>query len=183
MHRRVPRLLAVLLALGLGACSEWMGPLEPQSPPSQPAHTARYVPPSTVTPAYSEDEVRQPSVHKRATNRPAHPAPPPPAAVANLPPGNSNEDPSANKKPSLTLDGEDDSRASTEMLLYKVDKRLAVIDRTKLTASDAATFDEATGFASSAHRALADHDYVVATGLAEKASTLTGRLKVSRQTH
>jgi len=69
------------------------------------------------------------------------------------------------------------------MLLYKVDKRLAVIDRTKLTASDAATFDEATGFASSAHRALADHDYVVASGLAEKASTLTGRLKVSRQTH
>jgi hypothetical protein len=68
------------------------------------------------------------------------------------------------------------------MLLSKVDKRLAVIDRTKLTASDAATFDEANGFASSAHRALGDHDYVVASGLAEKASTLTGRLKVSKTT-
>jgi hypothetical protein len=83
----------------------------------------------------------------------------------------------------LTLDGEDDSRASTEALLYKVDKRLAVIDRTKLTPSDATTFDQANGFASSAHRALADHDYVVASGLAEKASTLTGRLKVSRPRH
>jgi hypothetical protein len=82
----------------------------------------------------------------------------------------------------LTLDGEGDSRASAEMLLSKVDKRLAVIDRTKLTASDAAAFNEANGFASSAHRALADHDYVVASGLAEKASTLTGRLKVSKTT-
>jgi hypothetical protein len=83
----------------------------------------------------------------------------------------------------LTLDGEDDSSASTEALLYKVDKRLAVIDRTKLTPSDATTFDQANGFASSAHRALADHDYVVASGLAEKASTLSGRLKVSRPVH
>ena len=83
----------------------------------------------------------------------------------------------------MTLDGEDDSRASAERLLYKVDKRLALIDRTKLTPSDATAFDEANGFASSAHRALADHDYVVASGLAEKASTLSGRLKVSRPVH
>jgi hypothetical protein len=181
MHRRVPRLLAALMALGLGACSEWLGPVEPQSPALQPAPAAKYVPPRVGTSASSEDQVWQPPVHKRVTNRPAHPAPPP-AAVTNLPPGNSNEDSSANSKPSLTLDGEDDSRASAEMLLSKVDKRLAVIDRTKLTASDAAAFDEANGFASSAHRALADHDYVVASGLAEKASTLTGRLKVSKTT-
>jgi hypothetical protein len=179
MHRRVPRLLAALMALGLGACSEWLGPLEPQSPASQPAHAVKYVPPPTS--ASSEDQVARPLVHKRATNRPAHPAPPP-AAVANLPPENSNQDSSANRKTSLTLDGEDDSRASAEVLLYKVDQRLAVIDRTKLTASDAATFDAANGFASSAHRALTDHDYVVASGLAEKASTLTGRLKVAKTT-
>ena len=179
MHRRVPRLLAVLMALGLGACSEWLGPLEPQNPPAQPAHAAKYVPPPARTSASVEDQVPHPSVHKRATNRPAHPMPLP-AAVASLPLGNSNGDSSAKSKPSLTLDGEDDSRASTEVLLYKVDKRLALIDRTRLTPSDATTFDEANGFASSAHRALADHDYVVASGLAEKASTLTGRLKVSR---
>jgi len=81
----------------------------------------------------------------------------------------------------LTLDGEDDSKASTELVLHKVDQRLAIIDRTKLTPSDAATFDQANGFASSAHRALADHDYVVASGLAEKASTLTGLLNMSSQ--
>ena len=179
MHRRIPRcLLAALMALGLGACSDLLGPLEPQSPAPQPAHAAKYVPPPARSASY-EDEVPQPSVHRRTTNRPVHPAPPP-AAVANLPSGNSNEESGTNSKPSLTLDGEDDSRASAEVLLYKVDKRLAVIDRTKLTPSDATTFDEANGFASSAHRALADHDYVVASGLAEKASTLTGRLKVSR---
>jgi type IV secretory pathway VirB10-like protein len=182
VHRQVPRLLAALVVVGLGGCSELLEPFQPESPPPQPAHAAKYVPPSVVTPAYSEDEVPPPPVHKRATSRTAHPAspaPPPPAAVASLPSGNSNED--ANSKPSLTLDGEDDSRASAETLLYKVDKRLAVIDRTKLTAADAATFDEANGFASSAHRALADHDYVVASGLAEKASTLTGRLNVSKR--
>jgi hypothetical protein len=185
VHRQVPCLLAaaasMVIGLGLGGCSTLLEPFQPQSPPSQPAQVTKYVPPSLVTPAYSDDEVPPPSVHKRATNRPAHPAPPPPAAVANVPSGNSNEDVSANSKPSLTLDGEDDSRASAEMLLHKVDMRLAVIDRAKLTPSDAATFDEANGFASSAHRALADHDYVVASGLAEKASTLTGRLNVSRR--
>ena len=182
MHRRAPRVLAALMALGLGACSDLLGPFGPQTPAPQPIHTAKYVPPSTVTSPYSQDEIPQASVHRRATNRPAHPAPPP-AAVANLPPDNAKEDPGLNSKPSLTLDGEDDSRASAEMLLYKVDKRLALIDRTKLTPSDAATFDEAHGFASSARRALADHDYVVASGLAEKASTLTGRLKASSQKH
>jgi hypothetical protein len=183
MRRLVPHLLAAAMALGLGACTDLLGPLEPQSPAPQPTHAAKYLPPSTVTPAYPEDEVRQASVHRRATSRPSHPAPPP-AAVANLPQENSKEDSSVNNsKPSLTLDGEDDSRASAEELLYKVDKRLRVIDRTRLTPSDAATFDEANGFASSAHRALADHDYVVASGLAEKASTLTGRLKASSQKH
>ena len=184
MPRWVPRLLVALMAVGVGACADLLGPLEPQSPAPEPTQAAsRYVPPSRVTSAYPQDGVPQPSVHKRATNRPAHPAPTQqPATVASLPPGNSNEDANAVSKPSLTLDGEDDSRASAEMLLYKVDKRLAVIDRTKLTASDAATFDAANGFASSAHRALADHDYVVASGLAEKASTLNGRLKASRPT-
>ncbi|MBV8136218.1 MAG: hypothetical protein JO121_11400 [Deltaproteobacteria bacterium] len=182
MHRRIPCLLAALMALGLGACSELMGPFEPQSPAPPPTPAAKYVPPP-ATSASSQDETPQPLVHRRTTNRrPAHPAPPT-AAVANLPSGNSNEEPGANSKPSLTLDGEDDSRASAERLLYKVDKRLALIDRTKLTPSDATAFDEANGFASSAHRALADHDYVVASGLAEKASTLSGRLKVSRPVH
>ena len=185
MHRRISCLLAALMALGLGACSDLLGPLEPQNPAPQLAHAAKYVPPpprATSTSASYEDEVPQPSVHRRTTNRPVHPAPPP-AAVANLPSGNSNEESGANGKPSLTLDGEDDSRASAEVLLYKVDKRLALIDRTRLTPSDATTFDEANGFVSSAHRALADHDYVVATGLAEKASTLTGLLNVSRPAH
>lgn len=183
MHRRVPYLLAAVTALGLGACGELLGPLEPPSPAPQPTQATRYVPPPPAISTYREDEVTRPAVHKRATNRPAHPAPPA-AAVVSLPPVNSNQDAGTNtSKPSLTLDGEDDSRASTEALLNKVDKRLAIIDRTRLTASDATTFDEANGFASSAHRALADHDYVVASGLAEKASTLTGRLKASRPKH
>lgn len=183
MHRRIPRcLLAALMALGLGACSDLLGPLEPQNPAPQPAHAAKHVPPPPATSASYEDAVPQTSVHRRTTNHAVHPAPPP-AAVANVPSGNSNEESGANSKPSLTLDGEGDSRASTEALLYKVDQRLAVIDRTKLTPSDATTFDQANGFASSAHRALADHDYMVASGLAEKASTLTGRLKVSRPVH
>jgi hypothetical protein len=171
------------MALALGACGGLLGPLEPQTPAPQPTQATRYVPPPPAISTYREDEVTQPKIHKRATNRPTHPAPAP-TAVTSLPPGNSNQDAGTNNsKPSLTLDGEDDSRASAEALLNKVDKRLALIDRTRLTASDATTFDEANGFASSAHQALADHDYVVASGLAEKASTLTGRLNASRPKH
>lgn len=183
MPRGVARLLVAIMIVGLGACSPLLGPFEPSSPVPPPAPPANYVPPSVVTYSAPKDTVSQPSIRRRTANRPVHTAPPP-ASVASVPPENSKAKAGgADSRPSLTLDGEDDSKASTELVLYQVDQRLAVIDRTRLTPSDAATFDQANGFASSAHRALADHDYVVASGLAEKASTLTALLNVPRLAH
>ena len=181
MCRWVARLLVGLMIFGLAACWPFLGPLEPSSPvPPAAAPQATYVPPSVGPSSSPKDAVSQPPVRRRTANRPVHTAPP--ASVASVPPENSKANAAgADSRPSLTLDGEDDSKASTELVLHKVDQRLAIIDRTKLTPSDAATFDQANGFASSAHRALADHDYVVASGLAEKASTLTGLLNMSSQ--
>jgi hypothetical protein len=182
MHSLIVRLLVVLGIVALGACSPLLGPLEPSSPPPQPAPAAAYVPPPVVSSLSSQDEVRERAHHKRAVKHTSHTSAPC-TSVANLAPENSGDDPNPDSRPSLTLVGEDDSRASAEQLLNRVDQRLALIDRTRLKGSDAATFDQAHGFASSAHQALADHDYVVASGLAEKASALTGRLSVSKPTH
>ncbi len=80
---------------------------------------------------------------------------------------------------SVTLAGDDDSRANAERLLDEVDHRLAAINRAKLSPASAATYDEANQFQSSAHQALAARDYLVASGLAEKASVLATRVENS----
>jgi hypothetical protein len=181
MHRFIVCLLVVLEIVALEACSPVLGPIEPSSPSPRPAAAATYVPSPVVSSSSSQYEVGE-AHRKHAVKRTSHPAAPP-ASVANLAPANSGDSPNPDSRPSLTLAGEDHSRASAELLLSKVDQRLGVIDRGRLTHSDAATFDEAKGFASSAHQALAEHDYVVATGLVEKASTLTGLLNASKPNH
>lgn len=79
-------------------------------------------------------------------------------------------------KPTVTLSGGNASRQHAEKLLNEVDSRLTKIDRAKLAGPDLAVYNQANGFVVSARRALEDQDYVVASSLAQKASTLTGRL-------
>jgi hypothetical protein len=78
--------------------------------------------------------------------------------------------------PSLTLAGESTSRSEAQELVDKADRSLSKIDKRKLTGNDVSTYDQASDFVASAQRALGDNDYFAASGLAQKASTLTARL-------
>jgi hypothetical protein len=76
----------------------------------------------------------------------------------------------------LTLGGNDASRSQTEALLGAADSKLAAINRSKLTGPDAATYDQASGFIAAARQALAERDYVAASGFAQKASLLADKV-------
>ncbi len=164
-------LVALLAAGGLSGCWPLFTPIEPAQ--TTPPHATQINPPSAALHTQAESEPSERTKRKRISR--SRPPAQPSEADAKTP----SQDSTDRSKPSLTLAGEDDSKQSAELLLKKVDRQLTSIDRNKLSASDAATYEQANDFASSAHQALAAHDYVVASGLAEKASLLSGRLNAT----
>lgn len=81
---------------------------------------------------------------------------------------------------SVTLGNGDASRKQAEQLLGLIDLKLARIDPTKLDAQDASTYRQASGFAAAARKAIAEQDYVAATGFAQKASLLADKVSENR---
>ncbi len=84
--------------------------------------------------------------------------------------------------PTITLDNDEAARRRAESLLDSAHAKLGKVDRSKLSGDDAATYAQATGFADAATHALGEHDYVAATGLAEKASLLADKVEAATAT-
>lgn len=173
MPRSGVRFLASVAAISLAGCWPLFTPIQPQRRPSSPPASQSYASPASTSSA-AQDETRDRSLRKRTASR-SHQQP---ASAASPSPATASPNAGATK-PMVTLAGEDHSETNAERLLDQVDHRLDAIDRNKLNAADVSTYDQANGFASSARQALADHDYVVASGLAEKASALVGRLNTT----
>lgn len=169
------RLLAASAAIGALGCWPLFTPTE-QRRPAAPPVTGYSAP--AATPAAAQDDTREKPVRRHTASRSSRPP-----AAASSPASQPQTAADAPAKPSITLAGEDHSESNAEQLLSKVDHRLDAIDRTKLNGTDLSTYDQANGFASSARQALADHDYVVASALAEKASALVGRLNTASIGH
>jgi hypothetical protein len=72
----------------------------------------------------------------------------------------------------VTLGDSDGYRSSAQALLDQADANLAQINRSKLTGDTSAQFEQASGLADAAHKAMEQGDYLAASGLARKASTL-----------
>ncbi len=160
--------MAALALIGLAGC--W-----PLFTPIEPAHrTSFHSATQPVSGPRSSDNDRAVKTARRHVTR----------MTPNKVPEDRTQstDTSTPAKPSVTLAGEDESRVNAEHLLYEVDHRLTAIDRAKLSAASVATYEEASQFQASAHQALAARDYLVASGLAEKASVLTARLETSSST-
>ena len=78
----------------------------------------------------------------------------------------------------VTIGGDENDRTEAERLLNDTDARLARVDRAQLSGEDASNYRQAAEFARSAHRALAQRDYLAASSLAKKASVLTNTIAV-----
>jgi hypothetical protein len=108
-----------------------------------------------------------------------------PSGAANQPPVEPNapveaETPTPAATPAesstVTMEGKDAGRAQAQTLLDGANSRLALIDRSKLTGDTSAAFQQASGLAHAARKAMDQGDYLAASGLARKASTLADQV-------
>jgi hypothetical protein len=72
-----------------------------------------------------------------------------------------------------------DSSGNAEKAIEVTSHRLARFDRNRLNGPTLATYDEASGFLNQSKQALAEKDYVAASGFAEKAAVLADRLQAT----
>jgi hypothetical protein len=82
--------------------------------------------------------------------------------------------------PQVTLAGQAVDVGSTERLLDKTAQRLGRLDRAKLSKHDAAAYDQVGDLLSAGREALRRHSLLVASGFAQKATTLMERLPAPR---
>src|SRR5216684_3298986 len=78
----------------------------------------------------------------------------------------------------VTIGSGENDRTEAERLLNDTDARLARVDRVHLSGEDASNYRQAAEFSRSAHSALAQRDYLAASGLAKKAYVLTNSISV-----
>jgi hypothetical protein len=173
--RHVGRVAAVgALGLALAGClgpgGSWQIPsfMRPPPPPVTASH--RYEPPARGEPHNNPPAA---AIETPAKNvRPLHPPEPEePAAVAT--PAAPPVEPVS--KPTVTLsDGPSKERA--QQLLDETGAKLAKVNRSRLGADSATTYDQAYNFLQAGRRAATDDDYVAASGYAQKAAVLAAKL-------
>ena len=78
----------------------------------------------------------------------------------------------------VTISSDENDRTEAVRLLKDTDARLARVDRVHLSGEDASNYRQAAEFSRSAHSALAQRDYLAASGLAKKAYVLTNSIAV-----
>jgi hypothetical protein len=76
----------------------------------------------------------------------------------------------------VTLEDNDADRERARTLVNDANARLAQIDRSKLTGEASAAFRQASDLAGAAGKAMEQHDYLAASGLARKASMLSDQV-------
>lgn len=158
-------LCALILSGCTGPLANW--PFPPLMRPPQPAYSPPlYVPSQSPPPAGESHTSERSRERQRADSRTRPTQRTPPAA----PPAE------ATPQPTVTLAGDGADRDRALRLLDDAGARLSKIDRNKLRADSAATYDQANDFLNAGRKAALDQDYVAATGDAEKASVLADKL-------
>lgn len=161
--------LAAGLMLALWSCETLSNYFEPTSQPTPPS---TQISPSTVPSATATPEATASPVAESTPHRHAHP-------TSHIAAGESSPGAAATPNgsaPTITLDNDQAARQQAQGLLDSANSKLGKVDRTKLGRDDAATYAQAMGFADAAQQAIGQHDYVAATGLAEKASLLADKV-------
>ena len=160
----VSPIAALAIAAAISGCAETTSSLAPlQQPP--PAST------TSNRPATEKRHVRSAS-HKEAASRSEEGSTTPPGPPGSNLPATSVPGKQAAPATTVTLADEQAQKDHTEKLLNDSDVRLGKIDRSHLSADDASTYQQAQKLNLAARQALERRDYLMASGLAEKASVL-----------
>jgi hypothetical protein len=161
--------VAVLATLMVAGCAGLQTMLNPSPPAPIAQATASPLAPSPLeTPRVVHRRRR-----RRAPIAAKVPVPSPSPAVANAP---AAATPAPSSTPAVMLVGTDPGPGATQSVIDSAAKSLARVDRSKLTAPNAAAYDQARGMIASALAAKRRGDDLTATGFAKKAAALARSL-------
>lgn len=174
----ITRLTAVALTFLLGGCATfWHHELAGTKLPQVSATSASRAERATATSHKSKTRVRGNGKDRSGLASKTPPTPGVPESPANPPavatvPGETAPAGTTN----VTLEDSDADRNRARALVDEANARLAQIDRSKLTGETSNAFRQASDLANAASKAMAQHDYLAASGLARKASMLTDQV-------
>ena len=177
MDRLLKQIPGLVAACALCACANVIWLRTPVNPP-EVAETAPAPTPAEAAapPAHKENAAirrHKPKVHKR--EEPVdedEEASPQMSVVPDLP----MDSPPA----IISMAGGADALGAAQQSLDATNRKLAAIDRARLSPGAVTTYDQAKGLLTQGKQALADKDYVAASGFARKASALAARLPPPR---
>ncbi len=156
----ITRVLAIAVSAAAGGCANMANYLPRQLQPSPPPSAYQSHSEERREHSRSKTETAAPSVKTSARRAVS-------SGTAAAP---------TEAKTTVTLVDDEAKKSLAEKLLDDSNARLAKIDRSRLSAEDASTYQQAEGLAYAARNALEQRDYVAASGLAEKASVLTNSI-------
>jgi hypothetical protein len=167
--RLMTQLTGLILVLEVGGCASIRrhSPYESRLPSAAGAksnHVYREAAPETA--------VERPK--KSATGR---------TTAVRQQPAAGRQQPAATQSPpapaevtTVTTEDNDADHVQAQSLIDDANTRLAQIDRSKLTGENVTAYDEANNLANAARKAMVQHDYLAATGLARKAVLVTAQV-------
>jgi len=159
----IARLAALALAIALAGCASTINPWAQK--PSAATSSQSQIQTPQASAAHTKTAVS--SGKASAPHSPAQTAAPASAAPTKQ---------AAPAATTVTFADEDAERSRTEKILNDSDLRLSKIDRSNLTAGDASVYQQAQQLSVAARQALGNRDYLLASGLAEKASLLANTI-------
>lgn len=172
------RLLAIVLVIMLAGCSPFYVDWDHKTiRQTENDIQETPLPPSAVQSNAVSSHWQSASAHPRKHKPAASPAE---VGETSVEPENTQESqqpPSATTTISMADPG--DSSGSAEKTVEATSQRLARFDRSRLNGAALATYDEANGFLNQGKQALAEKDYVAASGFAHKASVLADKLQAN----
>lgn len=177
MSRRVRShtALAVLLATTLAGCSRIYVDWDRLTIQRTPYEAPKPVLPATVAPR-TDNVTSQPQSASLPKRKRRHPTSPADTKERSIEPDTSQSSLPPPSTISMTTPGSSDT---AEKEIEATSQRLARFDRNRLSGPTLATYDQANGFLNQGKQALAEKDYVAASGFAQKASVLADRLQAT----
>lgn len=173
MDRLLKTILALAVACALGGCANGVWLVPPNNPPPESKPAAYTRPGDTVPPPAHKETAsvprRKSKVHKReAPVEEDEEESPEMSVVPDLP----MDQPPA----TISMAGGSDALGAAQQSLDATGRKLAAINRARLSPMAVATYDQAKALLTQGKQSLADKDYVAASGFAQKASALADKL-------
>jgi hypothetical protein len=175
----LPTAVAVLLATMFVGCSTFYVDWDNHTIRRRPTPVKEAATKATSSPSRSDTvapRVQSASVHQHKHKKPVST---PDMQEMSIQPDTTESAPPPPATSTISMATPGDTSGAAEKAIEATSQRLGRFDRSRLNEASRATYDEANGFLNQSKEALAEKDYVAASGFEQKASVLADRLQAT----